>query len=481
MSSNDELLQWIDSLPLQARQALAAEAQATLDREKILDYHPYAKQQEFYRLGKTMRERLLRAGNQNGKSYAVGAEASYHLTGEYPDWWEGRRWDRPTVIWVSGETGEAARDNPQRVLLGHPGEEGTGWIPERCLGDYGMASGTANLYDYMRVKHVNGGQSLLRIKYYAQGRRKWQGPPVDFVWFDEEPPEDIYDEGLARTIATGGMVALSFTPLQGMSNVVKRYLMEDNDDRADVNMTIHDAEHIPEEERERIIASFPEHERDARSKGIPTLGSGRIYPVAEEDIQEGAMDIPDHWPRLCGMDFGWDHPTAAVWGAWDRDTDTLHIYDAYRKKRQPVAVHASAIKNRGDWIPVAWPHDGLQHDKKAGIQLAQHYRDEGVNMLEDMAQFEETDSDDDTKTSRVSVEAGVLELLDRMLTGRLKVAKHLEDWFEEFRLYHREEGKIVKVGDDLLDATRYLMMMLRFAETKPRKRRSENRSNWRTA
>ena len=475
-------LDWLDQLPPDARAALLVEARATLDREKLADYRPYRKQMDFLELGKIMRERLLRAGNQQGKTYTVAAEAAYHLTGEYPDWWQGRRWDRPVVVWASGETGEATRDNPQRALLGLPGDEGTGAVPARCLGDYGLASGVANLYDYIKVKHKSGGWSLLRFKYYAQGRRKWQGPPVDFVWFDEEPPEDIYDEGLARTIATGGMVALSFTPLMGMSAVVRRFLIDPTPDRSDTNMTIEDAEHIPAAERARIIASFPAHEREARAKGIPTLGSGRIFPVEESLITEQAIIIPDHWPRLAAIDFGWDHPTAGIWGAWDRDTDTVHLYDAYRVREQPVAVHSAAIRARGAWIPVAWPHDGLQHDKGAGIELAEQYRGEGVAMLHEMAQFPE--ADEHTRTSRVSVEAGISEMLDRMLTGRLKVAAHLNDWFDEFRLYHRKDGKVVKEYDDLLSATRYLLMMLRYAITKPAPStewRGRARPNWRTA
>lgn len=461
----DNSLDWIDQLPPEARAALLAEAQGELARHKIADYRPYAKQREFHELGATKRERLLRAGNQNGKTFCVAAEAAYHLTGEYPGDWTGRRWDRPTVVWASGETAETTRDNPQRALIGIVGEFGTGAVPFRCLGDYGLATGVADLYDYVKVKHVSGGWSLLRFKYYAQGPKKWMGPPVDFVWYDEEPPEDIYDEGLARTIATGGMVALSFTPLQGMSEVVRRYLVDPTPDRADVNMTIEDAEHIPPAERARIIASFPSHEREARAKGVPTMGSGRIFPVEESLITEPAFLIPDHWPRLAGIDFGWDHPTAAMWGAWDRDTDTLHLYDAYRVREQPVIVHAAAIKARGAWIPVAWPHDGLQHDKGAGIELAEQYKEQGVSMLHEMAQFPE--SDEHTATSRVSVEAGLSEMLDRMLTGRLKVAAHLTEWFDEFRLYHRKDGKVVKEYDDLLSATRYLMMMLRYAKTKP--------------
>ncbi len=479
------------TLSIEQLRAAEREFAAALAGERIYGYTAYAKVQEFYENGSWARERLLRAGNQNGKSYAVGAEAAYHLTGEYPEGWKGRVFTSPTVVWASGETGEAARDNPQRVLLGLPGEEGTGMIPKKHLGIdagmYGLASGIADLYDYVRVKHytdgVCDGWSMLKFKYYAQGRRKWQGPPVNFVWFDEEPPEDIYDEGLARTIATGGMVALSFTPLLGMSEVVRRYLVDPTDDRADTNMTIEDAEHIPQEERDKIIASFPPHEREARSKGIPTLGSGRIWPVDEDLIKEPAMVIPDHWPRLCGIDFGWDHPTAAIWAAWDRDTDIIHVYDAYRVKQQPIAVHAAALNARnGGWINVAWPHDGLQHEKGSGIQMAEQYRNNGVKMLHEMARFPE--NDEHTNTSRVSVEAGVADMLDRMLTGRLKVAEHLTEWFDEFRLYHRKDGKIVKIYDDLLSATRYLIMMLRYATTKPAAAsnwKGRKRAGWRTA
>ena len=477
-------LSWIDLLPDEAKKALLAEANAQLNREKIADYKPYTKQGLFHALGKTMRERLLRAGNQNGKTFCVASEMAYHLTGEYPDWWEGRRFDGPIVGWASSDTAETTRDNPQRALLGLVGEFGTGAIPHRCLGDYGMAMGVADLYDYVKVKHVSGGWSLLRFKYYAQGRRKWQGPPVNFVWFDEEPPPDIYDEGLARTIATGGMAALSFTPLLGMSEVVRRFLVDPTPDRSDTNMTIDDALHIPAEERARIIASFAAHEREARAKGIPTLGSGRIFPVDENLIKESVFVIPDHFARLVGMDFGWDHPTAVVWAAWDRDTDTVHVYDIYRVSEQPVAVHAAAIKARGEWIPVAWPHDGLQHDKNAGIQLAEQYRGHGVAMLHEMAQYPANDGDEHTKTSVVSVEAGLADMLERMLEGRLKVASHLTEWFDEFRLYHRKDGKVVKEYDDLMAATRYLNMMLRYAKTKPVTAtawKSRDRRSWRTA
>lgn len=221
-------------------------------------------------------------------------------------------------------------------------------------------------------------------------------------------------------------------------------------------MTIDDAEHYTPEQRAAIIASYPPHERDARTKGIPMLGSGRVFPIDEALITEEAFALPRHWPRICGVDFGWDHPTAAVWVAWDRDADCVHIYDTHRQREATPVVHAAAIRARGDWIPVAWPHDGLAHDKGSGTALADLYRQEKVNMLPERATFED---------GSFGVEAGVMAMLDRMQTGRLKVARHLNDWLDEFRMYHRKDGLIVKEGDDLMSATRYAVMCLRFAVT----------------
>jgi hypothetical protein len=229
------------------------------------------------------------------------------------------------------------------------------------------------------------------------------------------------------------------------------------------NMTIEDAEHYTPEQRSAIIASYPAHEREARTKGIPSLGSGRIFPVPEDNLREQPVGIPPHWPRICGLDLGWDHPTAAVWLAWDRDTDTVHVYDAYRVKEATPVIHAAAIKARGAWIPVAWPHDGLQHDKGSGEALKEQYRKQGVNMLTDRATHAPQPGEKEGSGGN-GVEAGLMDMLDRMQTGRFRVAAHLHDWWEEFRLYHREDGKVVKEGDDLMSATRYAVMMLRHAK-----------------
>ena len=197
-------------------------------------------------------------------------------------------------------------------------------------------------------------------------------------------------------------------------------------------MTIDDVQHYGENEKKTIIASYPAHELEARTKGIPALGSGRIFPVSEESIAIEQRDFPSHWPRIGGMDFGWDHPFAAVEIVWDRDTDTVYVARTHRLRETTPVLHAAAIKPWGN-LRWSWPRDGRRETLEgAGIALAAQYSAQGLDLLHEHAQFED---------GSVSVEAGLMDMLDRMQTGRFKVFKHLNDWWEEFRLYHRKDGE----------------------------------------
>ena len=216
------------SLRLQAL-CLAPELDRRRRRDRLAGYRPYAKQRAFHAAGAAHRERLFMAGNQLGKTLAGSFEWAMHLTGLYPEWWEGRRFDEPVRLWAAGETRVSSRDTVQKLLIGEPEKEeewGTGAIPGRTLKDLRRAPGVPNALDSVTVRHRSGGLSTLLFKAYEQGRAKWQGDTLHGVWFDEEPPLDIYTEGLTRTHATGGIVMLTFTPLKGMSEVVRMYLAD---------------------------------------------------------------------------------------------------------------------------------------------------------------------------------------------------------------------------------------------------------------
>lgn len=223
-------------------------------------------------------------------------------------------------------------------------------------------------------------------------------------------------------------------------------------------MTIDDAEHYTPEERAAIIARYPAHEREARAQGIPILGSGRVFPVAEEAIRCDPFAIPAHWKQINGLDFGWDHPFAAANCAWDSEADVFYVCKEYREREATPHTHAASVRPWGAWIPCAWPHDGLQHDKGSGEELKEKYAEHGLEMLSEKATWPDGGN---------GVEAGLMDMLERMQTGRWKVFSTCGSWFGEFRLYHRDEGKLVKLNDDLISASRYALMMKRHAITKP--------------
>ena len=167
------------------------------------------------------------AGNRVGKTVAGGGEMTYHLTGLYPDWWEGRRFDRAITALAAGDTSQTTRDIIQSKLLGGlygTPEFGTGLVPLHLLGKPTPARGVANLYEEIMVKHTSGFWSRLMLRSYDQGRRIFQGTEQDVVWLDEEVPKDVYDEALVRTMTTRGIVMMTFTPLSGLTELVVSFL-----------------------------------------------------------------------------------------------------------------------------------------------------------------------------------------------------------------------------------------------------------------
>jgi phage terminase large subunit-like protein len=437
--------------------ALEKEATRRASQNRLTDYKPYAKQSEFHAAGKLYRERMLMAGNQLGKTLAASMETAMHLTGRYPADWPGIRFDK-AVRWIAGsESTELTRKGVQRLLLGAPenrGAWGTGAIPKDALVDYSMRQGVPDAVAAIVVRHISGEVSSVQLQSYDQGRSKWQADTLDGAWLDEEPPEDVYFEVLTRTNTTLGPVYTTMTPLMGVSNIVKRFYLTKEVGTHLTIMTIDDVGHYTPEQRASIVASYPAFERAARTRGIPQLGSGRVFPIDQDDISIAPFPIPHYWPQIAGLDFGWDHPSAAVRLAWDRDNDVIYVIACHRAKEQTPVLFAASVKPWGSWLPWAWPHDGLQHDKGSGVQLAAQYRAQGLALTQERATFEDGSN---------GVEAGVTDMLDRMQTDRFKVFSHLSEWFEEFNLYHRKDGLIVKEGEDLLSATRYALMMKRHA------------------
>ena len=404
------------------------------------------------------------AANRVGKTIAAGYELTCHLRGKYPDWWTGKRFKKPISAWACGDTGKTVRDIVQSKLLGPPGAIGTGLIPRDDILGTSAKSGVAEAIDAVTVRSEFG-ESRLTFKSYDQKRESFQGTEQDFIDLDEEPPLDVQNECLLRVMPTGsftgGLMVLPFTPLRGLTPLIL-HLRESM--TWEINITWDDVPHLSEQDRADVLRDTPAYLRDARSKGIPLLGSGAIFQVPEDMILIEPFETPKHWVEIGGMDFGLDHPTAGTKLVIDRDADCIYVVREYRVRGMSAPVHASALKKWGADLPWAWPADGLQTEKGSGEQLAVIYRSEGLNLTHDYAQFPETNDETERATSRVSVEAGIFDMHNRMETQRWKVFRTCTQWMDEFRQYHRDEkGKIVKQMDDLIDSSRYGLMMKRYA------------------
>lgn len=192
--------------------------------EGPLAYYNYPRHMEFFKSGAIYKERLFLAANRVGKSQAGAYEVACHATGRYPEWWEGRRFDKPVHVWVAGSTRETTRDAPQKELLGPPGEHGTGMIARSLIQKVEPWHGVAGSAGSILVTHEpTGGISRIGFKTYDQKRRSFEGTAKHIIWFDEEPPEDVYNEALLRTMTTKGMLMSTLTPMQGLTNFIVHF------------------------------------------------------------------------------------------------------------------------------------------------------------------------------------------------------------------------------------------------------------------
>lgn len=419
--------------------------------------HLYPKHLEFFAAGHAARQRLFLAGNRVGKTKGACYEDTLHLTGlydTYAPWWEGRRFPGPIKAWICGTTDEKVKETLQEELFGPVGQWGTGLLPGATILKIDKAIGGAvkDLIDTAYIQHAAGGTSVLQFKSYKQGRPSFEGTFRHLIHGDEEMPADIKAECLLRTMDVGqgpGMLVLTFTPLQGLSEVVLDFLPEgqlpqgpQTGDQYVVNASWDDVPHLSPEEKATLLASIPPFQRDARTRGLPVLGAGVIYPVPEDDYLVEPFALPKHWLRAYGMDVGWNW-TAAVWGAYDREADTWYLYADYKRSEAEPSIHTTAIKAPGAWIAGVIDPAANGRTQDDGIALLEKYRALGLDLT----------------LALNTRETGLYECWERLSTGRLKLFRSLSATRNEIRLYHRDErGRIVKVNDHCMDAMRYLVM-----------------------
>lgn len=434
------------------------------------------KHKAFFDAGKDYGQRLLMGGNRSSKTVSGALEGAFHATGLYPDWWDGKRFDEPTHGWAIGSTARATRDTVQKELMGPIGAWGTGMIPSELIGKIWALAGVPQGIDVVQIKHVSGGWSTIGFKNYEQPMEAFYGTALHWVWGDEIMPLNIYNECLVRTMTTKGIIYVTFTPLKGLTPLVVKFCEDadylagakrilglpssdgDEDDegiidtksyKAIVQVGWDDAPWLDEEEKAKLLDSSEPHLRETRRTGVPSMGSGAVYPVTLDSIVVSPFEIPSHFKKLYALDVGWNR-TAAIWGAIDPNTDTLYLYDEHYVGEQPPAVHAASIRSRGEWIPGVIDPASRGRSQGDGSQLMQTYKDLGLKL----------------QKANNDVEGGAQLVWQRISAGKVKVFSSLHNFAKEYVLYRRDErGKIIKENDHLMDAFRYLVIELNRAKS----------------
>ncbi len=454
-------------------------------------FEPSSWQLRFYELGATKPHRLVSAANQTGKTTGGCYEASCHILGDYPDWWEPHwiRYEHAPLTWVAGVDTKQIPEVVQKKLFGERVVDGvtfdgTGLIPAEKIIKVKWSRQNPDLAETIRVRNTFG-TCVVRIKAYTSiGAEKKKSlalagaSKVDLLIVDEQPPPMAQGQMIQRTMhgrhiaggeeVDGGAVMILYTPERGADELYDQFRDDPEPHQGFMNVTWDDLEPriMSDEQKQRTYFSLPAHEREMRSKGIPMLGGALVFPVVESEIKVTDFLVPGHWKQILGIDFGISHPFAAAKVAWDAEEDIMYLIAGWKKPDVLPAVHLSKLKSFGSpALKVVYPHDGDSREKGSGELLIDIYKKEG---LENFVQFRNDDGS-------IYREPGILDMLNRMESGRFKVFASVIDFFYEMRLYHRKDGTIVDANDDLISATRYACGMVKRFGVQPGRRNSSEK------
>ena len=360
----------------QQKKMMAARARLAIDMQfnQLKWFRPFEYQRKFFETGATSARRGMIAANRAGKTIASTYETAYHLTGRYPPNWKGKTWDKPIIAMAAGESWEQVAKTLQSKLLGCDDIKqgyklGTGAIPRECLDDKSFRADGANVLS-IEVWHVSGGKSKLYFSNYTQQVRHLQGFELDLVVLDEQPPDETFSELVVRTAARNGQVICSFTPLKGLSGLVRKF-WDQVEGYSHVRVTWDDIPYENEwgeaffskSEREQLSRDFMPWERDCRMKGIPLVGKGVVFPILNWPTYDGSkVDLrgnPD-LERLISFDLGIKNDPTVI-SFFFRDALQEIIY-LHRQVTIPNGetpdeyVHYLLDRETRD-VPIALPHD----------------------------------------------------------------------------------------------------------------------------
>ena len=438
---------------------------------KLNFFEPYPFQKKFYDKGADNNVRALIAANRCGKTYSAAMELAMHLTGSYPAWWDGRKFEEPVKVVASAVTASQCRDVLQKELLGTENRDiiddlGTGSIPKHALMLDESTKARDGAYSEIYVKHSSGGASSVKFFAQSQGMQPMQGFTAHIVVIDEQCPDDIFSELVKRTATVDGIVIMTFTPLQGVTHLVKQFWEKDGAFHDGmVNAGWDDVTHLTDNQKQTMLNATPPHLQDAVTKGIPVLGAGAVFNIGEEEIVFQGLEIQESWEHMIGLDIGFTNdPTAAILAARDPSTGVIYIYGEYGDRDNNVLVpsqHVGSLHRLGaSWKPVAYDSAANSKTGASGASVADMYREMGLNMLSES--FKNPRAMRQNATSYKAILPGLVKMQEMMLAGKLKIhATACPNWWREFKSYAYDDKGVPSVTDNhWMDASRYAVMSI---------------------
>jgi len=340
-------------------------------------FRPFPYQTKFFKTGKDYTRRGMLAANRSGKTIASAYEIAYHLTGMYPEGWEGKVWDKPIIAMATGESWEQVAKTLQSKILGcddikQAYKLGSGSVPRNCIDNKSIRSDGQNVLS-IEIWHVSGGKSKLYFSNYTQQVRHLQGFELDMVLLDEQPPDDIFSELVTRTAARQGQVICSFTPLKGLSGLVRKF-WDNIEGYCHVRVTWADVPFVNEwgedffsqKERDQLSRDYMPWERECRINGIPLVGKGVVFPILEWPTYKSIdfdLQKNDKLERLISFDLGIKNdPTVISYFFRDPVEETIYLHRqvTIAKGETPDEYVHYLLDKESKAVPIALPHDAVQ-------------------------------------------------------------------------------------------------------------------------
>lgn len=471
----DNTINTLSPLKIIARIDAELEKRSINDLINLSYYKPTPKMLAYYRAGREARERAIFGGNRTGKTYGVLIEAYFHLTGLYPDWWEGYKFDRSINALVASISAELTRDILQGNLF-KGAKDGT--VPA-IVHESLIASKThinlAGAFGTVMIPHVSGDCSTLYLKAFKQGASSFQGVKYDWIHLDESVGYDVYQEALMRTASfTEARTLLNITmwPEKGMDETVCHFMVDQqpggitnhidpeviNKNRFYMHIGWDDNPYLPETERQRLADSTPAWQLEARKNGIPVFGHGKVFIQPESEILIKPFDLKSDQYKHFAYVYGLDPSVTSggTWGfcliAYDKQNDVVYVVKDYKLSNVTPSEHAS---NMSRLIPFT-SCNGMCDPAGAGEN--QHSKESTIEFLQKTCRLFLIKADKTNGTK----EAVIDSIYERTRQGKFKIVYDpitntgCSNLMKEWRQYSRDDkGQIIKKNDHCIDALFY--------------------------